>query len=104
MSCHRPLADGIAIDVRLTPKAARDAIDGIGLLSDGRAVLMIRVRAAPADNDANRTLLAVLASALDVRRSAVTITAGHHTRLKQVKVAGDPAALAGLVDAFPRLS
>ena len=45
----RPFAiapDGIILAVRLTPKGGRDAIDGTETLSDGRAVLRVRVRAA----------------------------------------------------------
>ena len=38
--------DGVSVAVRLTPKGGRDAIDGIETLSDGRAVLNVRVRAA----------------------------------------------------------
>ena len=40
-------ADGIFVDVRLTPRGGRDAIEGIESRADGRAVLKARVRAAP---------------------------------------------------------
>ena len=36
-------ADGVTVTVRLTPKGGRDAIDGVETMSDGRAVLAVRV-------------------------------------------------------------
>ena len=50
--------DGIVLTVRLTPKGGRDAIDGIEQMADGRAVLKVRVRAAPSEGEANAALMA----------------------------------------------
>jgi len=97
-ACYRREAGGLLLGVRLTPRAARDAIDGIGLLSDGRAVAMIRVRALPAEGAANAALTGLLARSLRVGKSAVTIASGHSARLKQVRIAGDPDALAREID------
>ena len=36
-------ADGLLVSVRLTPKGGRDAIEGVGTLADGRAVLAARL-------------------------------------------------------------
>jgi len=44
---------GAALAVRLTPKSGCDAIDGVQEFGDGRPALMVRVRAAPADGEAN---------------------------------------------------
>jgi uncharacterized protein YggU (UPF0235/DUF167 family) len=41
-------ADGVVMDVRLTPRGGRDAIEGTERRADGRAVLKVRVRAVPA--------------------------------------------------------
>ncbi|OYW68126.1 MAG: hypothetical protein B7Z40_04285 [Bosea sp. 12-68-7] len=86
-------ADGLRLSVRLTPRGGRDAIDGIEILSDGRPVLQARVRAAPSEGEANAALLALIAHALDLPRSAVTLAAGASARLKTVAIAGDPADL-----------
>lgn len=51
------IASGVAVAVRLTPKGGRDAIDGIETLSDGRAVLKVRVQAAPSEGEANAALI-----------------------------------------------
>jgi len=96
--CYRVEAGGLLLTVRLTPRAARDGIDGVGLLADGRAVALIRVRALPAEGAANAALTALLAKCLRVRKSGVTIASGHGARLKQVRIAGDADALAREID------
>ena len=95
---YRILGRGLELDVRLTPKGGRDALDGVGALADGRRVLLARVRAAPEDGAANAALMRLLAEALDLPRSAVTLAAGHKARVKTLRVAGDGAALAAAID------
>lgn len=85
---------GLMVAVRLTPKGGRDAVEGISVLSDGRPVLAARVRAAPDKGAANAALLAVIAEAAGVPRSAVTLVSGATARQKQVHIEGDPATLA----------
>jgi uncharacterized protein YggU (UPF0235/DUF167 family) len=99
-SCYRREAGGLLLAVRLTPRAGRDAVDDVGALADGRAVALIRVRALPAEGEANAALTALLAKRLRVPKSAVTIAAGHSARVKQVRIAGDPDALAREIDAW----
>ena len=88
-------ADGLTLAVRLTPKGGRDAIDGIEMLADGRAVLKVRVRAAPSDGEAKAALIRLLADKLDIAPRQVSLTAGASARLKRVRIEGDGAALAG---------
>ena len=57
----------VVVQLRLTPKGGRDALDGVVALSDGRLVLQARVRAAPDKGAANAALEGVLAKALGVR-------------------------------------
>jgi uncharacterized protein (TIGR00251 family) len=85
--------DHVLIAVRLTPKAGRDSIEGIAALSDGRAALAAKVRAAPDRGAANRALTELVARELGVPKSMVTVVAGHTARLKQVRVDGDPEVL-----------
>ena len=84
---------GVVIACRLTPKGGRDAFDGIAALADGARVLLARVSAAPENGRANRALCELLATALGVAASRVTIVAGAKGRLKRVAVTGEPAAL-----------
>jgi len=90
-------ADGVLVDVRLTPRGGRDAVDGIESRADGRAVLKARVRAAPFEGEANDALCRLLARLLGVPPRDVTIAAGATARIKRVQIKGQAAALfAGL--------
>ena len=86
-------ADGVVIDVRLTPRGGRDAIDGIERRADGRAVLKVRVRAVPAAGEANAALCLTIARALGIAPRQVTLAGGATSRLKRIRVAGEPAVL-----------
>ncbi|HRY02250.1 MAG TPA: DUF167 family protein [Beijerinckiaceae bacterium] len=90
----RATADGLSLVVRLTPKGGRDAIDGLETMSDGKAVLKARVRAVPEDGKANAALVELLAKALRVPRSAVSVATGQTSRVKTLEISGDPDALA----------
>jgi uncharacterized protein YggU (UPF0235/DUF167 family) len=57
----------------------------------------VRVTARAAEGAANRALIQVVADALGVRRSAVSLVMGERSRDKVVEVSGlDPAALDSL--------
>lgn len=62
-------------------------------LSDGRAVLSARVRAAPENGKANDALLRLVAASAGVARSQVSLSSGATSRLKTIHVTGDPQAL-----------
>jgi len=86
-------ADGVFVDVRLTPRGGRDAIEGIEIRADGRAVLKARVRAAPSDGEANDALCRLLAHSLDVAPREVTIVTGATARIKRVLIKGQAGAI-----------
>jgi uncharacterized protein (TIGR00251 family) len=94
-------AEGIVLEVRLTPGASRDGIDGVKVLSDGQAVAAIRVRAVPDSGAANRALCALLAETFHVPKASVSVIAGISARRKRIRVAGDAPALARIADAWP---
>ena len=71
---------------------------GVETLSDGRAVLKARVRAAPTEGQANAALIGLLAKVLDVPRSRVTLIAGDISRIKRIEIAGNGAALAARLE------
>ena len=91
-------ADGLRLDVRLTPRGGRDAVDGIVALSDGRAVLGVRVRAVPEDGKANAALARLLAKEFGVPASAIRVVSGATSRVKTLAIDGDAAALAARLD------
>ncbi len=83
-------AAGVIIDVRLTPRGGRDAIDGSERRDDGRVVVKARVRAAPSDGEANAALCRLIAGALGIASRDVTIVAGATSRLKRVQLPAKP--------------
>ncbi|WP_026379914.1 DUF167 family protein [Afifella pfennigii] len=89
----RATPQGMLVSVRLTPKAAKDTLEGAEALADGRVVLKARVRAVPEKGAANKALEALLAKALGLAKSAVSVESGQTSRLKTVLVAGEPKEL-----------
>ena len=81
-------ADGVIVDVRLTPRGGRDAIEGIERRADGRVVLKARVRAAPFEGQANTALCRLLADVLDTAPRQVPLVAGSTARVKRIRIAG----------------
>jgi uncharacterized protein (TIGR00251 family) len=71
------------VRLRVAPGAARDGV--VGRHGEGWKV---RVAAPPEDGRANDAVRKLLAEALGVPRSAVTIVSGHGTRDKIVELAG----------------
>jgi uncharacterized protein len=76
------------LTVRLTPRGGADRIDGWETDAEGRSVLRARVRAAPADGQANAGLVALMARVLKIPRSDVTLTRGAAARVKTLEIAG----------------
>jgi uncharacterized protein len=98
----RAAPDALAVRVRVTPRGGRDAFDGLDTLADGRAVLKIRVRAAPEDGAANEAVRRTLAQALGRPVSAVRLTAGATARIKTLVVAGEGGRLAAALERLTR--
>jgi uncharacterized protein YggU (UPF0235/DUF167 family) len=88
------VAGGVLVEVRLTPRGGRDAIDGVERRADGRVVLKARVRAAPFEGAANAALCRLVAAALDIAPRQVRVTAGATARVKRIQIAGEPNSLA----------
>ena len=104
MSFFRKETDRIILFVRLTPKAARDAVEGVGMTDDGRSHLKARVRAVPEDGKANAALVKLLAKSMGIAMRDITIAGGATSRLKQVAIDGNPDLLEERLDALTRLS
>ena len=75
------------VTVRLTPRGGRDHIDGW----DGD-VLRVRVAAPPAEGRANEAMLRLVAKALRVPVSHVSLVSGSQSRLKLLAIEGLDAA------------
>lgn len=72
------------IAIKVTPRSARPGIGGWRSGADGREELEIRVAEAPADGAANDAVVKLLAKALGLSRSEVTIISGQTSRHKRI--------------------
>jgi len=70
-------------NVRVQPRASRNAVDG-----EWQGALKVRLTAPPVDDRANEELRAFLAQLLKIPKSAVRILAGERSRLKRIEVRG----------------
>ncbi len=83
---------GVVFDVRVVPRASRDAIEG-----EHAGALKIKLTAPPVEHRANDALRRLLADRLNVPTSAVRILAGEKNRTKRVAIAGvSPAQVIAL--------
>ena len=83
----RETGDGIAFDVLVTPRASRARL---GPVHGDR--VKVAVTSPPVDGEANAAVIELVAKALGVAKSAVSITAGQASRRKTVTVRGVAAA------------
>ena len=93
--------DGVVLHVRLTPKSGRDAVESISTLSDGQAVVKMRVRAVPEDGAANAALVVVLAKFLQIPKSKIKLESGATARFKSLLLDMDVAAVKARLDTLP---
>jgi uncharacterized protein (TIGR00251 family) len=92
-AAFKPVADGVRVAVRLTPKASRNAISGIAESGQGEAVLKVMVTAVPEAGRANEALIKLLAKEWGIAKSSISLVAGTTDRNKILHIAGDPADL-----------
>ena len=77
------------IAVRVTPRSAKPGIGAWRTGADGREELEIRVAEAPADGAANEAVLRLLAKALGISRSELSIISGQSSRHKRLSIPFD---------------
>lgn len=87
-------AGSLRLAVRLTPKASRNAVQGLAEEADGGAVLKVQVTAVPEAGKANAALCKLLAKDLKLPKSAITVVAGTTDRRKTLRLDGDPVDVA----------
>ncbi|HEV7370583.1 DUF167 family protein [Arenibaculum sp.] len=95
----RVVPDGVRVAARVTPKASRNAVAGLRPTAEGTMAVLVQVTAAPEDGRANEAVTKLLAKEWGVPRTAVAVVAGATDRNKILHVAGDPAELAGRIEA-----
>lgn len=90
----RETGDGLELQVRVTPRARREGVEGVIRDAAGRALLAVRVAAPPEGGRANAAVAEVLADLLGVPKSHVRLAAGASGRIKRFVVDGNPRELA----------
>jgi uncharacterized protein YggU (UPF0235/DUF167 family) len=79
--------------VKVQPRSRRPGIGGLAPDGSPGGALRVAVTDPPEDGRANRAVCLALAAALGVPGSAVTVAHGAGSRLKTLRIAGDPARL-----------
>lgn len=74
------------LSIRVTPRSAKPGIGGWKTDPGGRPFLEVRVAAAPADGAANDEVVKLLAKALGLPKSTLTIVSGQGARLKRIEL------------------
>lgn len=80
------MAQNRIIQVKLTPKAAKNRVGDISVGVDGRDVLSVYVTAVPEDGKANEAMIRLLAKHLGVALSQVRLVRGHTSRHKTIEI------------------
>jgi hypothetical protein len=96
----RPDANGIVVAVRAQPRARREGVQDVVNDATGSPRLRIAVTAPPEDGRATKAVCTVLASALGVPASRVTVLSGAAAREKLLHVAGPAEALGAAMRAL----
>jgi len=109
VDCARAVEGGIRLRLKVQPKARREGIAGLtpdpegpnstGPDSTGWA-LKLSVGAPPEDGKANAAVIALLAEALGVAKSAISVVSGATDRRKLVEIRGEPTDLRAALDAL----
>ena len=77
---------GCLLSIRVTPRSAKPGIGEWKSDPGGRPFLEIRVAAAPADGAANDEVIKLLAKALGLPKSRISIVSGQTARLKRLEL------------------
>lgn len=100
MKPYAAVPGGVRLALRLTPRAARNGVDGIVSDADGRPLLKLRLVAPPVEGAANEALIAFLAKTLSLRKADIAIRSGETGRIKILHLSGDSAAILRKLDAL----
>jgi uncharacterized protein len=90
----------VRLSLRLTPNAGRDGIDGAETGADGESVLKARVTAVPEKGKANKAVIELLAKALKLPKSSISVISGDTARKKILRIDGDTEEIAAKLDAL----
>lgn len=93
-------SDSVLVRVRVTPNASKEGISGLWVGPNDESRLVVRVTAPPDKGRANKAVLKLLAKALALPKSAISLTGGDKDRAKTFVVAGAPGDIVARLEAI----
>ncbi len=97
---YKRFEDHLRLAIRLTPNAGRDALEGLEENAEGEAYIRARVTSVPEKGKANKALITLIAKAIAVPKSSISIVSGETARQKILRIDGDPEDLERKLDAL----
>jgi len=88
MACFEERDGCIILNVRVVPRASKDAIQGV--LGDA---LKVRIQAPPVEGKANAYLIKFLSKQWNIPRSSIEILSGTTGRNKRLRISNPPPEL-----------
>ena len=98
----RSSAKGLHLHVKATPKASRDGVTGIVPLADGSTALAVKVTSVPEKGKANAAIVALIAKAARIPKSALDQVAGETDRHKVFRIASHGEAVQTWIEGLAR--
>ncbi|MAZ04674.1 MAG: YggU family protein [Sneathiella sp.] len=81
---------GVLLDIRLTPNAAHNRVEGVIIDGEGRPRLKIKVTAIPENGKANSALVKLMSKSTKRGKGDFEIISGKLDRNKTLLIKGDP--------------
>ena len=75
--------EGVIIDVRAAPRSSKSGVEG-----EIAGALKVKIRSAPVDGKANKELIEVVASCLEIPNSRVSFKSGETSKTKRLLLSG----------------
>lgn len=94
------VSDGARIALRVTPNARSNRIGGPQTRADGSCVLIVRVTAPPNKGAANDAVIALVAKALGLSKSTLSLASGQTSRTKVIRARAPHDVLRSALDAL----
>ena len=94
-----PVKNGVTVHVKLTPKAAHNALVRTEQDEAGNMLLRASVTAVPEKGKANAALIKMLAKKLGLPKGSIRLIAGEQSRHKTLLFEGVPVEMMKLLEA-----
>src|SRR3546814_2642682 len=86
--------------LKVTPRANREAVEGLTDTGGGKMALAVRVGAAPSEGAANEAVLKLITRTLDLPPRSASLVSGASARLKQVRLEGPAEMIVARLEAL----